>query len=252
MKFADLDEARAASGVRLVVVAGVPSAWSEAAKGLLIVKGIDALLVRHNPTNPAFREWTGAHNAPALMIDGEPPRTHWSDILEAAERLGGRLSLVPQDPEQKARMIGLAHALLGENGLLYEARLMVIHRGLETEGKEGFSLRTGKYLAPKYGYSAERAIAAKPRVLAGLSRFAELLGESEYVFGANLTALDIYLAASMALFRMLPEDQCRGVHPSIRKAFDTHDAELAAAVTPALVSHRQRIYERHIGLPIDV
>lgn len=34
MKFVDVTEARAARGVRLVVVGGVPSAWSEAAKGL--------------------------------------------------------------------------------------------------------------------------------------------------------------------------------------------------------------------------
>src|SRR5437660_1531237 len=104
MRFVDVEEARAKSGVRLVVVGQVPSPWSEAAKGILKARGIDAVLVRFSPTDDVVKQWTGSHNAPVLMIDAEPPRTHWSDILEAAERLGAGPSLVPADPSERVRM----------------------------------------------------------------------------------------------------------------------------------------------------
>ena len=88
MRFVTLEEARAAAGLKLVVAASLPSPWSEAAKGILHVKGIDALLVRFSSTDKAVREWMGWHNVPVLLVPGEPLRTHWTEILETAERLG--------------------------------------------------------------------------------------------------------------------------------------------------------------------
>ena len=88
MRFITLEEARAAAGLKLVVAASLPSPWSEAAKAILHVKGIDALLVRSSSTDTAVREWMGWHNVPVLLAPGEPIRTHWSEILDAAERLG--------------------------------------------------------------------------------------------------------------------------------------------------------------------
>ena len=46
MRFVDLETARSASGIRLVVLAAVPSPWGEAAKGIFWVKGLDVSLVR--------------------------------------------------------------------------------------------------------------------------------------------------------------------------------------------------------------
>src|SRR5450631_2409978 len=100
MKFVDLEEARNATGVRLVVLAAIPSPWSEAAKGLFVIKGIDGMLVRLAPRDEAVKQWTAHHNAPVLFVDREPPRTHWSDILEAAERLGGT-RLIPADSGER-------------------------------------------------------------------------------------------------------------------------------------------------------
>jgi len=118
MKFVALEEARAEPGLKLVVAASLPSPWSEAAKGILHVKGIDAQLVRFSSTDKAVREWMGWHNVPALLAPGEPIRTHWTEILETAERLGaeqGSRSLVPADEDDRMRLFGLAHELLGEN-----------------------------------------------------------------------------------------------------------------------------------------
>ena len=99
-----------------------------------------------------------------LLAPGEPIRTHWTEILETAERLGaerGSPSLVPTDEDDRMRLFGLAHGLLGENGLVWSSRLLVIHRALVTEGKEGFPLRIAQYLAPKYGYAPDRVDAAR-------------------------------------------------------------------------------------------
>ena len=125
MKFVDLEQARSAPGVRLVVVGATPSPWSEAAKGIFVAKGIDGMLVRFLPSDAAVKQWTGFPNAPVLFIDAEPPRANWSEIIEAAERLGGRTSLVPNDADERTRTFGLAHELLGEGGLVWNGRLLV-------------------------------------------------------------------------------------------------------------------------------
>jgi glutathione S-transferase len=252
MHFATVEQARTAPGVRLVVLASVPSPWSESAKGLLVVKGIDGILVRFAASDRSVSQWTGWHNAPVLMIDGEPPRVHWSEILEAAERIGGRTSLVPSDPEERIRMFGLAHEVLGEGGLVWNRRLIVIHRGLITEGRDGFPLRIARYLAPKYGYTPQRAEAAETRVALILRKLGDLAEAnrargSEYLLGNRLTALDIYSATALWPFAPLSEDQCPGVPPLIRRAFDTS----SAAVPTALLEHRERVYKQHLGLPVE-
>jgi glutathione S-transferase len=257
MKFVDLEEARSAPGVRLVVVGAIPSPWSEAAKSIFVVKGIDAMLVRFSPNDAAVKQWTGLHNAPVLFVDAEPPRAHWSEIIEAAERLGGRTSLVPIDADDRARTFGLAHELLGEGGLVWNGRLLVIHRGLTTEGREGFPLRLASYLAPKYGYAPEQAAAAKERVTSVLERFGRLVEArrargQEYLFGDRLSVLDIYLATSLAPFAPLSQEQCPGMHPAMRHAFETASPELNAAVPAALREHRDIVYRRHLGLPIEL
>jgi glutathione S-transferase len=257
MKFVDLEQARNAPGVRLVVVASIPSPWSEAAKGIFVVKGIDGMLVRFVPSEDAVKQWTGWHNAPVLMVDEDPPRTHWSDILEAAERLGGRTSLVPPEPDERIRMFGYAHELLGEGGLVWSSRLLVIHRGLETEGREGFPLRLAQRLGRKYGYAPERVEPATARVLSLFKRFGDLAEASrarghEYLLGASLTALDIYAATALSPFSPLPPEQCPGMHPALRHAFDTTAPEVRAALPGILLEHRDRIYARHLGLPIEL
>jgi glutathione S-transferase len=192
---------------------------------------------------------------PVLLVPGEPLRTHWSDILEAAERLGaarGSPSLVPADADARARLFGLAHELLGENGLVWSQRLLVIHRGLETEGKEGFALRIAQFLAPKYGYAPGGADGARARIRASFDRWARLLEGRAYVLGDRLTALDITLATSIGLLAPMPEDRCPGTHPMVRHAFATASPELAKEIPPVLVAHRDRVYEKHLELPVQL
>ncbi len=254
MRFVDLEEARSAAGPRLVVVGKTTSPWSEAAKGLFTVKELDVLLVRAVSPDEAVKQWTGSHNAPVLVLEREPPRTHWSEILEATERLGGKVSLVPTDPDERICFFGLGHEILGENGLAWNVRNVAVHRGLTTEGKSGFGIRAAKYLSHKYGYAADRADAALARVIALFKRFAAMIEASEngYLLGDKLTALDIYLAATFNIIVPLTEAECPGMHPALRQAFKTGDPEMIAAVPAVLREHRDRMYKEHLGLPVEV
>jgi glutathione S-transferase len=192
------------------------------------------------------------------MLDRDPPRTHWSDILEAAERIGGRVKLVPADPERRIHMFGLAHELLGEGGLAWSARLLGIHRGMTTEGREGFTLRVAQYLAAKYGYAPDRMEEAKARVVSILGRFADMAQASrthgsDYLLGDSLTALDIYAATALGGLSPPGEAQCAGMRPGIRHAFETGAPDDVRAALPGVLrEHRDLIYARHLGAPVEL
>jgi len=253
MKFVELEEARAARGLRLVVMAGVPSPWSEGAKGCLDMKGIDYLAVRLRPGDEAVRAWTGHHNAPVALYEDEPPRAGWAEILALAERLAPERTSLPADPRARVEALGLAHEVLGEGGLAWSARLALIHTSFVTEGARGFPLRAARYLAPRYGYATayaiERAAKARARVLSLLAFLAQRLGDRPYFHDDRPTAVDVYVAVSMALFHPLPESVCAMLAP-MRQAFETTDAEIREAVSPSLLALRDRMYERHLKLPV--
>jgi hypothetical protein len=177
MKFVELDEARAARGLRVVVATNVPSPWSQAALGTFDVKGLEYLAVRLRRTDDDVRRWTGARNAPAVLYDDEPPRTGWAEILALAERLGGR-PLVPKDDGVRVRMFGLSHEILGEDGLGWSVRLLLTHLGLETGGGRGWPLPVAEYLAPRYGYAPARVAGARARALSVLGQLDRTLAES--------------------------------------------------------------------------
>jgi glutathione S-transferase len=148
------------------------------------------------------------------------------------------------------RLFGLAHELLGENGLVWSSRLLVIHRGLVTEGQEGFPLRIAQYLAPKYGYAPDRMEAARARVRSLLDRFARLLEGKTYALGGALTALDLYLATAIAPLAPMSEELCPDTHPIVRHAFATASPDLSNAIPPILFAHREHIYAKHLELPV--
>jgi glutathione S-transferase len=257
MRFVDLEEARSSPGVRLVVGAGLPSPYSEAAKGVLKVKGIDTLLVRFSRSDDALKQWTGWHNAPVLRIGEQPPLTHWSEILGAAERLCESPSLVPADAEERVRMFGFSHELLGDGGLAWNARLLVIDRRLTTGGREGFPLRLAQYLAPKYGHAPERIGPANANMRVSLARFAELARQARahghpYLLGGRLTVLDVYLASTLGVISPMPPEQCPGLLPAIRHALESAAPGVRAGVPAILLEHRDFMYERHLGLPVEL
>jgi glutathione S-transferase len=254
VRFVDLEEARAASGLRVVIAANVPSPWSQAALGAFDAKGLDYLAVRLRRADDDTRRWTGARNAPVVLYDDEPPRTGWAEILALAERLGGRVSLVPAADDVRVRMFGLSHELLGEGGVGWSVRLLLTHLGLETDGARGWPRPVAEYLAPRYGYAPDRIDAARARVGAGLAMLDRTLAESrarghEYLLGPTLTAVDIHCAVGLAVLAPLPDAECP-MPPPVRRAFETLDEDVRAGVTGALLAHRALVYARHLVLPV--
>jgi len=254
VRFVDLEEARAATGLRVVTASGVPSPWSQSALGTFDIKELEYLAVRFRRSDEEIKRWTKAPNVPVVFFDDEPARTGWAEILALAERLGGRLSLVPEDEEARVRMFGLSHEILGEGGLGWSTRLLLTHLSLTTDGQRGWPKPVAEYLAPRYGYAPERVDAARARALRVLRLLDRALAESRarghaYLLGAAPTALDIHCAVSLAPIAPLPEAECP-MPPPVRHAFETGDAEVRAGVTDALLEHRALMYERHLVLPV--
>lgn len=254
VEFVDLEEARQRGGLRMVVVSGVPSPWGEAAKGILHVKQIPWLAVRLEQGNDAMAEWTGERSGPVAVYENEPPRSSWAGILLLAERLAPSPALLPRDAGERALALGLAHEICGEMGLGWCRRLQGVHAGMRGEG--GFAKPVAEYLGSKYGYHAEEATAYTARcvdllgMLGGRLRAQREIG-SPYYLGDALSAVDIYGATFMALFRPLPPEQCPMPEP-LRAAFETRDPETEAALDPILLEHRDLVYREHLELPLSL
>jgi glutathione S-transferase len=247
-----IDEARQRAGLRMVVVGNVPSPWGEAAKGIFHIKGIEWAAVRLVYDSDSLREWAGQRSGPVAIYDNEPPRAGWAEILLLAERLSPAPSLLPADAAERALVFGLSHELCGQEGLGWSRRLQLIHAGVHNSG--GFSEQAAKYLGKKYGYRPQTGVAAASRVAALLAMLGARLKSqrekgSRYLVGDALTAVDVYSATFMALFRPLPHAQC-AMSESTRAAFETRDAQTDAALDPALLEHRDMMYAEHLELPL--
>jgi glutathione S-transferase len=250
MRVGTLEEAREARGLRLVVMAGVPSPWSEAAKGWFEVKGVDALLIRLTPRDADIRAWTGHHNAPVAMYEDEPPRAGWSEILALAERLAPTPRLVPEDATARAEMMELTGAILGEGGLVWSLRLCLIHESLVTEGARGFPLNAARYLAAKYGYAPERIEPARARAVSVLDDLGRRLADGRrYLLGDTLSGVDIVAATALGIVQPMPEELCPML-PVFRAAYESQHPEIRDAASPASIAHRDFIYQQHLRLPV--
>jgi glutathione S-transferase len=256
LEIVDVETARQARGLRLVILADVPSPWSQAAKTILEIKKIPAMLVRKTGRDTEVQAWTGVVNAPVAVYEDEPARSGWDEILELAERLQPEPSLIPSDPEQRAWMYGLSHEIFGAGGLVWCGRLAAIETSLATAGAQGFGVPVAQYLGTRYGYSPGCGSAARERakqilgVLRGQLQKAKREGH-EYYLGNELTALDIYSAAAFNALAMLPHEQCPA-HPRARKGMELMGAELGDAITPDLLEHRDRIVAKHFSLPMQL
>jgi glutathione S-transferase len=254
VRYVSVDEAIERGGLRMVVVGGVPSPWGEAAKGILHIKGIDWVAVRLVYDNERLQSWAGGRSGPIAIYDKEAPRSGWKEILLLAERLAPELPLLPADAAARDAVLGLAEAICGEGGLNWSRRLQLIEAG--ARGKGGFAGRVGTYLGMKYGHSDEAGAGAGAKVVAGLGHLATRLKSqraagSDYYVGDGLTAADIYGATMLALFRPLGPEHC-AMDAVSRAAFETRDAETDAALDPILFAHRDRMYAKHLELPLSL
>lgn len=253
--FTDFETAKNRPGLRLVAIKGIPSPWTEAAKAVLHIKKQDFVAVYHDPFNTEMTAWTQVQNAPVLKYNDEAPVSDWQDILMLAELLAPSPSLLPQDASERSQALELSHLLCARDGLGWYRRLDSIHKGLTGEAG-GFPEKVARYLASRYGYEEGEAMSYIPKTADILQQLSTQLQQQKqrgerFYLGSSLSAVDVYSAAFMALFKPLPEDQC-SMKPYARPVFETLDPQTSNALDPILLKHRDFIYNSYLELPLQL
>jgi glutathione S-transferase len=239
-------------GLRLVLVRGVPSPWSQAAKTILEIKELDyvAAPLEVGGANAEIVAWSGQNSAPVVAWRDGPPLNRWLDILLLAERLAPTPALLPADPLQRALAIGLGHEILGERGIAWNRRLQMFSMA----AKAGVGARMAP-LIDKYGFDTGDAEAAGSRIAATLHALATQLRTQQargvsYFVGDGVSCVDIYWTSVMNMILPLPAAQCP-IRESSRPAFTANDPQIVAALDPILIDHRDRIFRAHFRDPME-
>ena len=256
--FIEVAEARKTSGLRLVLSLGVPGPWSEAAKGILYVKKIPYARVRQEigGENKELTEWTAQATAPVAIWNDEPPRSTWIEQLNLAERLQPSPALIPDNIEDRMLMFGYCNELCGEHGYGWSKRLMLLHPVLTDADAKDSAQTFASHMGNKYGYNREEAEAAPERVATIVKTLGARLEQqhargSQFLIGNQLSALDIYWSTFAALIQPLPHELCP-MPDAFRAMYTNTDSVVQAALNPALLEHRDFIYNEFLELPIDL
>jgi len=267
LNYITIAEARRMSGLRIVLGAyPIPGPWRESCKGVFHVKGLRYVPVRTGNegssdlalgmggTQSELIEWTGQASAPVVAWNNERARASWIDQLNLAERLAPNPPLIPPDVDERARMFGLANELLGENGLVWVKRLLMVDGPLKSlaadDPQRGFWI----FLGEKYGYSPAAAERAAQRIVAIVTAFANQLMSQQargrrYLVGDRLSALDLYWAACCGILDPMPPERCP-MADSFRGTYGNTDPRIDKALTRELRAHRDFIYDEHLEMPI--
>ena len=267
LNYIPIAEARRMKGLRIVLGAyAVPGPWREACKGVYHVKGLkyvpartgnegtSELTMGMSGTQSELIEWTGQSSAPVVAWNDERPRSSWIDQLNLAERLAPEPPLIPADVDERARMFGLANELLGENGMVWEKRLLMVDAPLKSLAAGDPQRPFWIFLGNKYGYSPAAAERAAQHIEGVVTAFADQLKSQQargrrYLVGDRLSAVDIYWAACCAILDPMPPDRCP-MADGFRGAYGNTDPRIEKALTRELRTHRDFIYDEHLEMPI--
>jgi glutathione S-transferase len=252
-RFVSIAEAKSLRGLRMACLRGVPSPWTEAAKGIFHVKKLACQYAARAPDEApdALAEWSGDKGVPVVAYENEKLRTGWAEILLLSERLAPTPALLPADAGERALAFGLAHEICGEMGLGWSYRLLMIQTALGHGGGTGISPGVGAYLAPRYGFDPVSVRQARTRVLDLLAMLSKRIEGRAYFLGESLTAVDIYWATFANLLTPLPVADLPFEGP-FREAYTCTDPEILDAISPALGAHQQNVYRRHLELPVPL
>lgn len=252
-RFVSIAEAREADGLRMACIRKIPSPWQEAAKGIFHVKGLECLYAAQGEgdVENAIAAWAGDSSIPVVAYRKEKLRTGWAEILLLAERLAPEPSLIPADAGQRAWMFGLSHEICGEMGIGWCMRLLMLRAGMDHSGSVSLPPEPAAMLAAKYGFNPTHVAAAEDRVVGVLGALDEALGDAEYFIGGRLSALDVYWATMANLITPLDPDRLP-MSSFMREIYASKNERVLAALSPALRAHQERIYERHLELPVPM
>jgi glutathione S-transferase len=256
MEYVSVAHAKSTRGLRLVLSAGVPGPWGEAAKAVLATRKVSFTPVLQEPmgANLELRAWTGIRNAPVAVYDDEPPQAGWYEILMLSERLGSGPSLLPSNSADRALCLGYAMEICAQDGFGWYRRVNIMAKIAGTEQPAGAEPHQREYWR-QYGISkaaverAPKRTAAIQRALAAQIKTQRARG-SQYLVGDGLTAVDLYWACFSQMVRPL-EQAVNPMPDYLRPLYSELPEEVAAAMDPVLIEHRDLIFERHIGLPLD-
>jgi len=252
-------EARNMPGLRLVLSPGVPGPWTEGIKSIFDVKKIPYVRANQDIGGDysELLDWTAQAAAPIAAWEDEWPRVTWIEQLNLAERLQPEPPLIPDDIHERALMYGLCNELLGENGLVWMRRLMVMQPTMTDPDSQPEELRNFlTFFAAKYHYDGEQAKTAVDRVVEILNTLSEQLANqkakgSKFLIGDRLSALDIYWSTAAGILDPMPHDLCP-MPDNFRAFYSTIGNEIAAALDPELLAHRDFIYQSYLVLPLDM
>jgi glutathione S-transferase len=206
-EFTSLDEAAAMkTGTRVTFIPGIPALYAEALKNICFVKGVPLIRALHpmmgvdketgEDRQARLYELTSQTSIPTMFHDEERPRNVWIEQLALAERIGapGTPKLIPDNFEQRTEVFGLCAVVLGEDGLVWNVRIL-----------------SDSPLAQKYGYSKEASAAALGKVAEVLKLIdgrlaAQEQNGSRYLVGEAVTAADVYWA-TMSMCVLVPSPE---------------------------------------------
>ncbi len=253
MEYVEPIKAKDMPGLRLALTCQAPAPYSMSAKAIMELKKVPYVPVAQHGAgvNSDLVAWTRHRNAPVAVYNDEAPRVGWLEILNLAERLGSGPSLVPEDIHERATMVGLCSELIGENGWVWNMRLIIMGLGgPERAAKE--AERNPMYA--QYGYSERTRSSALDRARAVLGVLSDQARQqrdsgSRYLIGQQLSAADVYWAYFSQLVRTIPEEQCP-MPAALRKGYD-RASEVLGDVDALVIEHRDWIFAHHLPLPME-
>jgi len=256
MKYLKVAEARNLPGLRLVLTAHMPGPWGEAAKAVLGARKVEFVPVEQlaMEKNDELFAWTGMRNAPIAVYDDEPPQSTWHEILLLAERLGTGPSLIPDDPLDRALAMGFSTEICGPDGFGWNRRLEMMGRSNIRNPSQSTQYDMQR-MTRSYGVNSETIARAPVRMIQIMTALGRQLHKqhaagSKYLIGNRLSAPDLHWATFSLFVSPLPPEKC-AMPDFMRSNYTDLTPELAAALDPILLGHRDFICDRHITLPLD-